>query len=121
VSDAPTKLFDCEKAAFDRRAIVLGGGKGDYRFLPDPLLEDPAKATAEAAAVLDEGLNAAEGNQAAMWEDFKVANAICAAARDHLAVGRERVVAIVAHLNELEQDRAGRLASIVPGYPQEEP
>ena len=120
MSDLPTRLFDGMSKSLEGQIAVVSGGAGDGRYRPDEVLGDAAKASAAAAAALDEVLNEPEGNLARTWEGFKVANSACAVARDHLAVSGERVAAVAAHLNELELDKAGRLASRIPGYPQEE-
>lgn len=119
MSDIPNTI---QKAIVDsykeRRDILKGSEEGTmYKFIPPDIMQEAEKASKEAQAILNDTLNKKGENLTDFIVNYKVANGICALARDNLAINVNRLQGIIGYLNELEVDIEGeRLGAAIPGY-----
>lgn len=103
-SSTPDKTRDDMLKALEARESILLGGDGDYRFTPTGATDDAETAVAEARAVLDKIMNGGENAMTEIMTEYKTANGILAAARDHKIMDFDRLTGVLGYLNDLEVD-----------------
>jgi len=110
-------VHDDMKASLDNRIkrLTEDKSKADPRYMPTGPLTDASEAAKAVEAGMNEAVNSKEMGLYQRADAYRQYGLLAAAARDNLALRRDRILNAVAQLNSMADCSKRRLATRLPG------